>query len=119
MKTFSRQYRWQLDRISKGLCATCGKEPIEEGNKSSCYTCRRKKAASNLAYYAKKRGGPPKFEGRKRLDNPLDVTSLKEKLGKQSDASLAKEFGVKPGTIRYYRLKFEIKRFRKHPTKMQ
>lgn len=41
----SRQYAWQLKKMSLGLCATCGKNKIQK--MGLCNNCRKKKLQYN------------------------------------------------------------------------
>ena len=60
----SRQYRWQLARIAKGLCAQCGKRRIRH-YATVCDPCalvqrrRKRKHAGLSAWERSGRGRPP------------------------------------------------------------
>lgn len=46
---FSRQYRWHLRKLAKGLCGNCGRGPLY--NKNHCKACATKYAERALKRY--------------------------------------------------------------------
>ena len=39
---YSKQYRWQQEKLANGLCSICGIEPVYKGQRGSrCYALMR------------------------------------------------------------------------------
>ena len=63
--TISRQRRWQLQRISEGLCGVCGDRPLVTTDRcAECHeglTVRRRERLGQQPWEPGKRGRPPKY----------------------------------------------------------